>query len=380
MAKILFINLPTHGHVNPTLAITKELVDRGHEVTYLNSEEFKDKIEATGAKLMEYDEKVDFSALVQELLPELPNIYRNIYKTAMRIGKDFDCIIYEMVFLPGSNLGKKLNKPTIQIFSTFAFNENMVGSIYNQEDKGFEFIKQRISSVFSDKSLFGDTPNMGFLVADLNIVCTTRKFQIGSESFDDEKYKFVGPSVIERKEKFHIDFDKLKDKIIYISLGTIFNDSLEFFKKCINAFKDVDASVIMSIGKNINIEELGSIPDNFLVRDFIPQLEVLKKAHLFITHGGMNSANEAMYYAVPVITIPQSVDQPAVAKQMEDLGLGKVIDKNNISVENLKNTANEVLHNNIYKENMINMSKDMINAGGYKKAVDEIENYIKAKL
>ncbi len=59
--------------------------------------------------------------------------------------------------------------------------------------------------------------------------------------------------------------------------------------------------------------------------------------------------------------------------------LEKVIDKNNITVENLRSTAYEILYDNTYKENMINMSEDMKSAGGYKRAVDEIENYIKAK-
>lgn len=60
--------------------------------------------------------------------------------------------------------------------------------------------------------------------------------------------------------------------------------------------------------------------------------------------------------------------------------LEKIIDKNNITVENLRSTAHEILYDNTYKQNMINMSKDMKSAGGYKKAVDEIEKYIKAKL
>ncbi|MBV4447054.1 hypothetical protein KM799_10635 [Clostridium tyrobutyricum] len=60
--------------------------------------------------------------------------------------------------------------------------------------------------------------------------------------------------------------------------------------------------------------------------------------------------------------------------------LEKIIDRNNITVENLRSTAHEILYDNTYKENMINMSKDMKSAGGYKKAVDEIEKYIKAKL
>ena len=91
----------------------------------------------------------------------------------------------------------------------------------------------------------------------------------------------------------------------------------------------------------------------------------------------MNSSHEAMYYAVPTIVVPQSVDQTIVAKQIEYLQIGKSIDKNNVTVEKLRSYAEEILNNNTYKINMIEMSKNMKSAGGYRAAVRLIENFLK---
>jgi len=79
--------------------------------------------------------------------------------------------------------------------------------------------------------------------------------------------------------------------------------------------------VIMSVGRNIQIESLGLVPDNFLVENFVPQLEVLKRADVFITHGGMNSLNEALYFGVPVIVVPQQVEQAFNMRRLKKLGV-----------------------------------------------------------
>ena len=213
--------------------------------------------------------------------------------------------------------------------------------------------------------------------ADLNIVFITKEFQIYNNEFRDEKWTFVGPSISDRNDINNIPFEKMKNKIIYVSLGTVFNDSLSFFKKCIEAFKDKDVSVIMSIGKKVKKAELGEIPDNFYVSEFVPQLEVLKRADLFITHGGMNSSSEAMYFGVPAIVVPQAADQPIVAKRIEELHIGKLINKKEVTVEKIRDYSDEILNDSSYKNNMIEMSRRVKEAGGAKKAammIDELIN------
>ena len=146
---------------------------------------------------------------------------------------------------------------------------------------------------------YGDiAKEMVYNAPNLNFTYTVRDFQIYSNEFPDINYKYVGPAIGDRVEQ-DFDFSKMTKPIIYISLGTLLNTSAAFFRKCIDAFRDEPVSVIISIGKTVKKEQLGEIPDNIFIYPFVPQLKILKRASLFITHGGMNSVNEALYYGTP---------------------------------------------------------------------------------
>ncbi len=238
-----------------------------------------------------------------------------------------------------------MNKPTIRFITTFALTKNIIGKIAEGTKEGSnslgnkEYRRDIVSKIlpqweFKNNDILDEVLKNH---ADLNIVYTTFSFQIENDKFNKNIYKFIGPSIMDRKEDIDIPFDRMDKNIVYVSLGTVYNNSLEFFKVCIKALKKEGVSVIMSIGKNIDKKDLGEIPDNIYVYDYVPQLEVLKRAKLFITHGGMNSTNEGMFFQVPLVIVPQSVDQPVVANGILELGLGKVIDKNEVTSKNIKN-------------------------------------------
>lgn len=376
MTKILMINIPMHGHVNPTIALTKELVDRGHDVTYLINKEFRKKIAPTGANIITYEAQTSKKLVVRDLFTTMSTIY---YK-ALEISGDFDCLIYEMVFLFGAKLGEELGIKTVCLTSTFALNENIFqdkGFLYNiMKTKVFSKVLSRI--LIKDKKLRHTDLIYELLNhnPDLNIVYTSRQFQVHNEDFDGKQFVFIGPSIGGRLHESDIPFDQMKEKIVYISLGTVSTNSLDFFKTCIKAFKDTNVSIIMSIGKQITIEDLGTIPTNFNIYPFVPQVAVLEHTDLFITHCGMNSANEAMYYGIPVIGVPQRGDQPIVAKRMRELGLGEVIDKKHVTAASLRTMTGKILNDSTYQSNMAKLRQGMRSAGGYSKAADEIERYM----
>jgi MGT family glycosyltransferase len=142
----------------------------------------------------------------------------------------------------------------------------------------------------------------------------------------------------------------------------------------------------MSVGEKIDIKNLaygigniGGIPKNFMVYPYVPQLDVLKRADLFVMHGGMNSANEAIHYGVPVIVVPQSIEQMRVANRMAELGFGKKLDMKDFTTKTLRKTALNVLENPSYKEAINSMRNDIQLTHGEARAADEIEKYIKSK-
>ena len=165
-------------------------------------------------------------------------------------------------------------------------------------------------------------------------------------------------------------------KVIYASLGTVANANLDFYKNCFEALGSRDdIMVVMSIGNRINIEDLGTIPKNFKVFNYVPQLKLLKKVDLFITHGGMNSSSEGLYNGVPLIVVPQFGDQPLVARRVAELGAGIPL-IGSATPKDIENAVNQILSNKSFKENAEKIGESLKSCGGYKKAADLIHEML----
>lgn len=130
----------------------------------------------------------------------------------------------------------------------------------------------------------------------------------------------------------------------------------------------------MSIGNNTDISQLGNIPENFKVENKVNQVKVLQEVDGFISHCGMNSVNESLYYGVPLILFPQQSEQSMVCGRVAELGAGFVL--KNDKPKNIKEAVFEVINNNKYEENAEKLSKSFKNAGGASKAVDAILHLI----
>jgi MGT family glycosyltransferase len=152
----------------------------------------------------------------------------------------------------------------------------------------------------------------------LNIVYTSRCMQPCGETFDD-RFRFIGPSFSVRAEGGDFDWTAVNNPVlIYISLGTLFNGDAGFYRKCLEAFRDVDCQAILSVGGNVAPEALGAPPPNVIVRSHVPQIEVLRRATVFITHGGMNSVSESLSCGVPMVLVPQMSEQELVSGRVAD--------------------------------------------------------------
>ena len=386
--------VPAHGHVNPTIGLVNELISKGDSITYIAGEEFRDKFENTGVNFVGYE--ADLSAFngqtssISNMGKQYIKICKDILNLAIKQEGEFDYLVVDPFIKPGTKIIEKFKiKKVIATSTTFAMNEkisNSVSSVMEKDNKDMlEMMKTFLTLAPKFKKLgkefginFPKNP-MDLLMGDkydLTIVFTSKYFQPNSDEFDDT-YKFVGPSIFDRHEleDFTIENGENK-KVIYISLGTIANTDLEFYKSCFEALgSNKDLTVIMSIGNKTDIKDLEKIPENFKVYNYVPQLEVLKKVDLFITHGGMNSSSEGLYNNVPLIVVPQFGDQPVVAKRVEELGAGVPL-MGDISPLAIENAVNKILSDSSYKENAKKVGESLRECGGYKKAAEAIHKVI----
>ena len=186
------------------------------------------------------------------------------------------------------------------------------------------------------------------------IVYTSRYFQPCADTFSD-KYHFISSSIRPIKEPFK----KTADKTVYISMGTV-NQNSEFYRNCINALSKTNWQVIVSMGTNHDRFE--NLPNNIQVYESVDQMAVLSIADAFITHCGMNSASEGLYFKVPLVLFPQTPEQGAVAKRVEELGAG--IRLKSIAEDDILQALKSAMYEEQYKKNALKISDSFNECGG----------------
>lgn len=384
--KIAFFCIPAHGHTNPMLPVSAELVQRGNTVRFYSFMEFEQKIKATGAEFISCD------PFLPKLTEKEEAGLKNVSTTEMTIqdiritlsmddflGKEFTSFQPDVVYTDSVCFWGKLNAwkhhvPMVVSTSTFAFNQmssqymkhspkEMGDMIFglprvSKELKKLEPYGYHVKSIFSLIQSDNRTDS---------VVYTSRKFQPYAESFT-EHYAFVGPSVFSK-----VMPEKKKERpLIYISMGTVINDRPDFYSKCIDALKDMNVDVMISCGNTMDQKLLGTLPENVKAYSYVDQLDVLSKADVFITHCGMNSVSESLYMAAPMLLYPQTSEQCAVARRVTEIGAGMMLQDD--SSEGIRIAVQEILSNRAYAKAAVECSTDFRACSGTAGAAEFIEN------
>ncbi|WEV59616.1 glycosyltransferase [Bifidobacterium sp. ESL0728] len=388
--RLLMACMPYQGHINPTLATVRALVVDGWDVTYICDPRWRQQVQASGATFVPYDDYSSNPGKFERTI-QAPEKADN---TVLRVGREshFDAFLYEGLLVSGKALADKLGLPSIRLYSTFCYNRDILGRLAGAS-KGFHLTSVLRSQKFL-RLMSSSTRRRGLMETEdfvsemvdnpptLTYTYTSRSFQIDGDSFPQKQYRFIGPSLDGRKDqKPSADLASVLETsvgkpIIYASLGTIFNTFLPFYRAVVDAFGGMDVTVILSVGHNFERGKLGDIPDNIHIYESVDQLSVLRKASVFLTHGGMNSVNEALYYGVPLVAVPMADDQPTVAARLEELGLGIRLDKRSISAQSFDKAATKVMFDKGIGEHVNAMSRDMHEAGGNAQIVKDLDGLL----
>ena len=386
--KVVFFCIPAHGHTNPTLGVVKELIKNNHEVYYYSYESMREKIESSGAKFIPCDKFDPQTNLTNENKDKIAKDL--VFSTNLIIDmtlslddailKDMqelkpDVIIGDSMAFWAKLIAKKLNIPFISSTTTFAFNKYSAKIMKQEKMSLFELIKSipKINKSLNRLRQKGyEVKSVLDIIGNDNktstIVYTSKYFQPYAETFSDN-YAFVGPILRDVTEPI----EKPNKPTIFISLGTVNNNNKNFYKNCFEAFKDENVSVIMPVGEETNIENLGKIPNNFTVKKYVDQMAVLQITDVFITHCGMNSVSEALYNGIPLVLFPQTPEQKGVANRVKELNAGMFLESIDNPIE-IKNTVMKVLGNNALKENANKIKNSFFKCGGVKEAAKFIES------
>jgi zeaxanthin glucosyltransferase len=149
------------------------------------------------------------------------------------------------------------------------------------------------------------------------------------------------------------------------------NDVYKHILKAVEPLEGVQ--VVLSVGKNISPENLGRIPSNAIVVPSAPQLELLKRAALCITHAGLNTALESLAHGVPMLAIPIGYDQPGTAARIAHHGVGEFMELDELTTERLRGWIENVLQDPSYRERADYFRKVISKTRGLDMAADIIE-------
>ncbi|MBJ7520835.1 MAG: hypothetical protein JHC84_14150 [Solirubrobacteraceae bacterium] len=357
--RVAFFHLPVPGHVNPTLPVMAELRRRGAEVRAFATPSIADPIAASGATVVLYppglEERADppppgvpaVAALLAELCEQLvPFALEQLRSEPAHV------VVCDSMAPWGRLAAEILGVPCVTSSAIFSVHAAMDRSpqaaleIARDTATGLGALRRLQGARRRVRRTHGVDPGNPLRImsnrGDRTVVFTSRAFQPGADHFGDD-VRFVGAPLRDPGPPDPLMDDLADEPLIYVSLGTLFNERAPFLRACLEAFADEPGRVLLSIGTRVDPATLGPLPANALIRASVPQLQVLQRTRLFVTHGGINSVSEALAYGVPMVLFPQTADQPLIARRVAALGAGRLLRGRDPSPEHIADTARAVL-------------------------------------
>ncbi|MEW2373290.1 macrolide family glycosyltransferase [Streptomyces sp. NPDC048387] len=403
MAHIAFFILPAAGHVNPTLSVARELVARGHRVSYALSENYGERVLATGAEFLPYpmdqDEFLDTMVPQQDSASytdqqEFLNMMKWMLAMTQQTLPSFEAhfgapenrpdvfVCDPSSFWSGHILAAKWGVPVIRSTPTYVANEHW--SLHppvdtaeeQQEDPETGELFGVVAELLAEH---GVRKGIGEFADDVHsgpaLVYLPRAFQYAGDTFGEE-VRFVGPCT--GANSFHGDWQAPRTgrPLALISLGTLYNKQPSFFRACVDAFAGLDWDVVIAHAGGVAEGELGEVPEHIQVHRFVPQGEVLAHAALMINHGGTSTVLQAVSEGVPVIAVPQMAELHATATRVEQLGVGAKILRKDVSPELIRATVLAVAGDEGVRAAVARLRGEIESAGGPAAAADAIEGLL----
>jgi MGT family glycosyltransferase len=391
MTSAFVFTYPDPSHVGSTLPLAAELVRRGEDLVVWASENFRAAIERTGARFRAYGPAMGtasnngpFGGMARRLgFAErvLPELLGSLQEERPRY------LLADSAAVWGSIAGHVLEIPRISYRLTFALHpsmidgEGLVRMFYGAAPAEFVLggmvdlvhyheIAQRLDRKYGTR--MADMVESLVDRQALNLVMFSRLLQPRAECFD-ASYRFVGRCLGEPPAGDDFPWGALRPvPMVYIALGTVFNNRPEFFRACMDAFAGLPLQAVMDIGRRTDRAALGTAPENVLVFDHSPQWKLVERAALVICHAGGSSVQECLRAGAPTLLYPQAGDQFTLADRVEEIGAGLRLREEDIRPDRLRELAGRVLNEPGFRDRAAAARESMLREGGTSAAADAI--------
>jgi zeaxanthin glucosyltransferase len=417
--KIGFISLPVVGHLNPMTALARRLQSRGHDIVFIGVPDVEPFAHGAGLKFVPYCENEYPAGSIAKLYAPVSKLHglevtrwsilegltglftagsKHLPRKLAESGVEALVIdtIHAFLELVPMSLGMPyaqvwnvlhvdLSGATPPCFFSWPHESTPEAIIRNRE--GAEKIAEMFAPLMPLAMSYAN--KMGLAIDWSDFAATTSKLAIVTQTL--KEFDFPGipsPAQFHYTGPFHdnggreliaFPWNKLTgDPLVYVSMGTLVNGLQGIYKTVLRAVEQLpEIQLVLSVGKNVKPECLGTIPSNVIVVPTAPQIELLKHAALCITHAGLNTALESLAEGVPMVAIPIGYDQPGVAARIAHHGVGEFANIEDLSVERVRGLIEEVLNSPGYREKARWFQKVIAQTRGLDLAAEVIERAFK---
>lgn len=387
-------SIAAHGHVNPSLEVIRELVARGHRVSYAIPASFAEKVAATGAEPVIYTSTIptddDPDAWGTELIDNLEPFLADGMQSLPHLAEAFeddrpDLVISDITSYPAPILAHRWGVPYLQLSPNMVAwdgYEEEVGAAQTaqlEESERGRAYRTRFQAWLDENGM--DLPLERFVVRpERSIVLIPKALQLFADRVDESVFTFVGACQGERADQGDWERPAGAEKVLLVSLGSANTKQPGFYRACVEAFGDLPGwHVVLQIGKFVDPSELGEIPGNIEVHPWVPQLAILKKADAFITHAGAGGSQEGLATGTPMLAIPLAVDQFGNADTLVQLGVARRLPMEDVTAEALREAVTALVADPEVARRGEEIKQDMAKEGGTHQAADIIESALPAR-
>jgi MGT family glycosyltransferase len=413
--KFGFVSTPVTGHLNPMTALARKLQSRGDEVVFIGLPDVEPIVREANLNFVPFCEKeyplgsvakgyaplaklhgldvVEHSAReihpdrcksALEHLPEklaetgvqglvIDTAHFFVELVAMRLGIPY-VHIWNILHLDRSGSSPACLFPWPYETTPDALARNVEGL---KKFGGLLAPVLAVAKSYAEKNgLHIDWNDPTATVSKLAVITQTPKeFDFPISNWPPQ-FHYAGP-FHDDEGRAQVDFpwEKLTGApLIYASLGTLVNGMVHVYRSILEAVgRFPETQVVLSVGKNIDPADLRPIPSNVIIVSTAPQIELLKRASLCITHAGLNTVLEALAQGVPIVAIPIAFDQPGVAARVAYHGVGEFVEVGDLTAEHLSYLIQRVQANPSYRDRARYFQRVISKTRGLDVAADIIE-------
>jgi zeaxanthin glucosyltransferase len=415
MARIGCFSYSGVGHVSPLLALARRLQKRGHELVFFQLPDLESRIRAAQVPFAAYGkDALPLGSLAREMRDlsqmEGPTAFERAVgsvlsecRIVLHEGPELirkhriEFLLVDEVCDAGATLARTHGIPFVSLALAltrcdepgvphwgcplpYSVDPEIVAQYVPWSNAVSAATAPLLEPINQERARFGLPPVKH--VMEIHSELATISQQPASFDFPRRElpacFHYTGPFLdLEARPKVSFPWEQLDGRpLVYASLGTFQNRLPAVFRLIAEACAPLDVQLIMGLGSGLHPEELGDLPGNPLVRSYVPQPQLLRRAQLMITHAGMNSALECLSRGVPMVAIPISHDQPNIAQRIAWTGTGTVAPLETLTVEQLRDAVKGVIANPSYRTAALRFQKEIQQVNGLDRAADLVEKVI----